>query len=567
VKGTGINQIQVPPIMQEKTLSISFSSGKASIVPYGTPISSLLSNFSEQSGHILAARVNNEVNPLDKRLEINSYLEPVLDDSKDGALVYRRSLCLLLAAAAHKLFPASRLLCGHSLGYGYYYTLETGRPIGQQEIAALETEMCSMVTSNLPIDTQFLSYAEAVQLFESLGLSETRRQLNYFCPPRVRINSIDGFSDLYFGPLVPSTGFLKVFNLMPYGKGFLLRFPKSSDPATLPEFIDQPKLFEIYSRYKEWGKRIGVTSAASLNKLVNERKVNDFIEIAELFQQKQFAAIADQIAKNGEVRVILIAGPSSSGKTTSAKKLALELEAIGYQPKVISLDCYYVGRERNPKDEYGKYDYECLEALDIPLINENLLALFAGRDVTIPSYNFANGERYFEEKNKMRLDSNDILIMEGIHGLNDKLTPRIPRDLKFKIYLSALTQLNLDDHNRISTSDNRLIRRIVRDAQFRGKSAAETISMWTSVQKGEQEHIFPFQNNADAILNTALDYELAVLKVYAEPLLRCVNPMQAEYSEACRLLSFLNNFSPIAPTAVPPRSIIREFIGGSAFHY
>jgi len=553
--------------MQEKTLSISFSSGKASIVPYGTPISSLLSNFSEQSGHILAARVNNEVNPLDKRLEINSYLEPVLDDSKDGALVYRRSLCLLLAAAAHKLFPASRLLCGHSLGYGYYYTLETGRPIGQQEIAALETEMCSMVTSNLPIDTQFLSYAEAVQLFESLGLSETRRQLNYFCPPRVRINSIDGFSDLYFGPLVPSTGFLKVFNLMPYGKGFLLRFPKSSDPATLPEFIDQPKLFEIYSRYKEWGKRIGVTSAASLNKLVNERKVNDFIEIAELFQQKQFAAIADQIAKNGEVRVILIAGPSSSGKTTSAKKLALELEAIGYQPKVISLDCYYVGRERNPKDEYGKYDYECLEALDIPLINENLLALFAGRDVTIPSYNFANGERYFEEKNKMRLDSNDILIMEGIHGLNDKLTPRIPRDLKFKIYLSALTQLNLDDHNRISTSDNRLIRRIVRDAQFRGKSAAETISMWTSVQKGEQEHIFPFQNNADAILNTALDYELAVLKVYAEPLLRCVNPMQAEYSEACRLLSFLNNFSPIAPTAVPPRSIIREFIGGSAFHY
>jgi len=553
--------------MQETTLSVTFPSGKTRIIPYGTPVASLLSDFQETAEHVLAVRVNNEVNPLDKRLEINSRLEPVLDDSKDGASVYRRSLCLLLAAASHTLFPTSRLLCGHSLGYGYYYTLETGKPIGQEEIEALEAEMHSLVLRNLSINTQFLSYSEAVQLFEGLGLTETRKQLNYFCPPRVRINSINGFSDLYFGPLVPSTGFLKVFNLMPYGKGFLLRFPKSSDPSVLPEFADQPKLFEIYSRYKEWGKRIGVTSAASLNKLVNDRKVNDFIEIAELFQQKQIASIADQIARTGNVRVVLIAGPSSSGKTTSAKKLALELEAIGYQPKVISLDCYYVGRERNPKDENGSYDYECLEALDVQLINDNLLDLFAGREVVIPSYNFASGERYYEDKNRMKLDANDILIMEGIHGLNDKLTSRISGDLKFKIYLSALTQLNLDDHNRISTSDNRLIRRIVRDAQFRGKSAAETISMWPSVQKGEQEHIFPFQNNADAILNTALDYELAVLKVYAEPQLRCVNPTQTEYSEACRLLSFLNNFSPIAPTAVPPRSIIREFIGGSAFHY
>jgi uridine kinase len=553
--------------MQESTLSVSFPSGKTVIVPYGTPINTLLSNFTESAEHILAVRVNNEVNPLDKRLEINSNLEPVLDSSKDGALVYRRSLCLMLAAAAHKRYPLSRLLCGHSLGYGYYYTLETGKTVEKEEITALEAEMRSLVMSNLPINTQFLSYAEAIRLFEGLCLAETRKQLNYFCPPRVRINSINGFSDLYFGPLVPSTGFLKIFDLMPYGKGFLLRFPKSSAPESLPVFVDQPKLFELYSRYKEWGKRIGVTSAASLNKLINERKINDFVEITELFQQKQFADIADKIAKSGEVRVVLIAGPSSSGKTTSAKKLALELEAIGYQPKVISLDCYYVGRDKNPKDEDGNYDYECLEALDISLINDNLLELFAGREVTIPSYNFANGERYYEDKNKMHLDENDILIMEGIHGLNDKLTPRIKSGLKFKIYLSALTQLNLDDHNRISTSDNRLIRRIVRDAQFRGKSAADTISMWPSVQKGEQEHIFPFQNNADAILNTALDYELAVLKVYAEPLLRCVNPMQKEYSEACRLLSFLNNFSPIAPTAVPPRSIIREFIGGSAFHY
>jgi uridine kinase len=553
--------------MHEHTLSVKFPSGKEILVPYGTPAGTLLPNFNKSAEHILAVRINNEVNPLDKNLEINCTVEPVTDDSKDGSLVYRRALCLLLAAAAHKLFPGSRLLCGHSLGYGYYYTLETGKAIEQSQITALEKEMHALVARNLTIETQFISYEEAVSLFETLGLHEARRQLDYFCPPRVRINSIAGFSDLYFGPLVPSTGFLKVFGLMPYGKGFLLRFPKSSDPSVLPAFTDQPKLFEIYSRYKEWGKRIGVTSAASLNQLINERKANDFIEITELFQQKCFADIADQISKSGKVRVVLIAGPSSSGKTTSAKKLALELQAIGYRPKVISLDCYYVGRDRNPKDENGNYDYECLEALDVDLINQNLLDLFAGKDVVIPSYNFADGTRYYEDKNRMHLDENDILIMEGIHGLNDALTPRIPRELKFKIYLSALTQLNLDDHNRISTSDNRLIRRIVRDAQFRGKSAAASIAMWPSVQKGEQEHIFPFQNNADAILNTALDYELSVLKVYAEPLLRCVNPTQTEYSEACRLLSFLNNFSPIASTAVPSRSIIREFIGGSAFHY
>src|SRR5574344_2713460 len=277
--------------------------------------------------------------------------------------------------------------------------------------------------------------------------------------------------------------------------------------------------------------------------------------------------IADQIHQRGTARVVLIAGPSSSGKTTSAKKLALELQAIGYRPKVISLDCYYGGRDRNPKDENGNYDYECLEALDVELINQNLLDLFAGKDVVLPSYNFSDGTRYFEDKNKMHLDENDILIMEGIHGLNDALTPRIPRELKFKIYLSALTQLNLDDHNRISTSDNRLIRRIVRDAQFRGKSAAASIAMWPSVQKGEREHIFPFQNNADAMLNTALDYELPVLKVYADPLLRCVSPLQPEYAEASRLLDFLNYFSTIPGTSVPTQSIIREFIGGSAFHY
>ena len=553
--------------MNHSSLSITFPSGKTEQVPFDTPISNLLHHFEPTNDEILAVRINNEICSLDSNVEINCKLEPVLKNTKDGANIYRRSLCLLLATAAHNLFPTSHLLVGHSLGYGYYYTLDTGTPITQEQITSLENEMQRLVQQDLPVTTKTISYEDAINLFEELNLTETRKQLNYIAPQKIKINCIDNFSDMYFGPLVRSTGTLKVFSLMQYGEGFLLRFPRSSDHSKLTTFVDQPILFGIYKKYKQWGKQIGVTSAASLNELINNRKIEEFIDITETFQQKCIADIADQIAASKKVKVILIAGPSSSGKTTTSKKLALELRAIGYKPKVISLDCYYVGRDRNPKDENGNYDYECLEALDIPLLNQNLVDLFEGKEVIIPSYDFNEGVPYFEEKNKMKLDANDILIMEGIHGLNDKLTPLIPNELKFKIYLSALTQLNLDNHNRISTSDNRLIRRIVRDARFRGKSAATTISMWPSVHKGEELHIFPFQNNADAILNTALDYELAVLKIYAEPLLRCVNPTQPEYAEACHLLNFLNNFAPIPPTAVPSRSIIREFIGGSAFKY
>ena len=553
--------------MNHSSLSITFPSGKTEQVPFDTPISNLLQHFEPTNDEILAVRINNEICSIDSNVEINCKLEPIFKNTKDGANVYRRSLCLLLATAAHNLFPSSHLLVGHSLGYGYYYTLDTGTPITQEQITSLENEMQRLGQNDLPVTTKTISYEDAIKLFEELNLTETRKQLNYIAPQKIRINCIDNFSDMYFGPLVRSTGTLKVFSLMQYGEGFLLRFPRSSDHSKLTTFVDQPILFGIYKKYKQWGKQIGVTSAASLNELINNRKIEEFIDITETFQQKCIADIADQIAASKKVKVILIAGPSSSGKTTTSKKLALELRAIGYKPKVISLDCYYVGRDRNPKDENGNYDYECLEALDIPLLNQNLVDLFEGKEVIIPSYDFNEGVPYFEEKNKMKLDANDILIMEGIHGLNDKLTPLIPNELKFKIYLSALTQLNLDNHNRISTSDNRLIRRIVRDARFRGKSAATTISMWPSVHKGEELHIFPFQNNADAILNTALDYELAVLKIYAEPLLRCVNPTQPEYAEACQLLNFLNNFAPIPPTAVPSRSIIREFIGGSAFKY
>ena len=536
-------------------------------IPYGTEVCTILDTFDVPKECIFAVRINNEVCPLDFALTYDAKIEPVLDDSKEGSSVYRRSLCLLLATAAHSLFPETRLLVGHSLDYGYFYTLDTEKEISGEMIEKLQEKMHSLVEKDIPIVTESIAYEKAVALFKNLGLTETLRQLRFICTPTVKINSINDFCDIYFGPLVLSTGVLKTFELMKYHNGFLLRFPKSSEPGKLTEFKDQPKLFEIYSKYKDWGKRINVTSAGSLNELIANRKINDFIDITETYQQKNISKIASQIVEKKTVRVVLIAGPSSSGKTTSAKKLALELQAMGYTPKVISLDCYYLGHDKTPLDADGKPDYECLEALNIELLNNQLVDLFNGKEITVPTYDFHTGTTYFEDKNKMTLKENEILIMEGIHGLNDKLTPKVSPELKFKIYLSALTQLNLDDHNRISTSDNRLIRRIVRDNNFRGKPAAGTIEMWPSVRRGEELHIFPFQNNADAVLNTALDYELSVLRVYAAPLLRQVTPMEKEYSEARRLLQFLENFSTIPPTAVPPRSIIREFIGGSAFRY
>lgn len=529
----------------------------------GTQVFSFMPEMTLNGNRLVAAKINNELCSLDSILEFDCKVEPVYNNSKEGMAVYRRSLCLLLAAATYNVSPKTRLLVGNSICYGYYYTLE-GPTV---DVEVIKQEMIRLIKDDIKIETDYISWEQAAKLFEKLNLKETRKQLNHNGNPKIRINSINSFSDMYFGPLVLSTGSLQTFDLIKYHDGIMLRFPKRKQPNELPIFKDEPKLFNLFKQYKEWGKRINVTSAASLNDLIADGKINDFIDIAETHQQKCISDIATQIVNNKKTRVVLIAGPSSSGKTTSAKKLGLELQAMGYQPKLISLDCYYAGRDKTPLDENGEPDFECLEALNIELLNQNLVELFEGKEVIIPSYDFVTGTSFFDEKNKLSLSKNDILIMEGIHGLNPKLTPKIPDELKFKIYLSALTQLNLDDHNRVSTSDNRLIRRIVRDNNFRGKSAEGTISMWASVQKGEEQHIFPYHNNADAILNTALDYELSVLRVYAAPLLRRVNPTMKEYTEAQRLLNFLENFATISPTSVPSRSIIREFIGGSAFHY
>lgn len=556
-------------------INLTFSDGRTVSVETRIKGSDVLKLLPENknSSEIVAIKADNEILSLCRPIRVSSKIEPVYLDTKDGASIYRRSLCFVLAAAAHKLFPDSRLLVGHSLGYGYYYTIEDNKNgsnlFDKNQIKSLEDEMKKIIAADIPIETEHISYEEAVSALETFKLTESRKQLEYVCHREVLVNKFAGdtkFADLYFGPLVARTGILKVFELLPYGEGFLLRFPKHTEPEKLPEFKDNPKIFEVYKNYKEWGRKVSVTSVADLNELTVEKRTNEFIDICETYQAQNFARVAKMIKDRGNVKVVLIAGPSSSGKTTSAYKMSLQLRALGYNPKVISLDNYYLGHDKTPRDENGKLDFECLEALNIEMLNQNLVDLFNGKEIELPSYNFDLGQSYKSGK-FMKLAANDILIMEGIHGLNDKLTPLVKPEFKFKIYLSALTQLNLDDHNRVPTSDNRLIRRIVRDANFRGMPAKRTIGMWDSVQRGEQLHIFPFQNNADAVLNTALDYEIPVLKVYAEPMLRAVKPSEAEFTEAVRLLRFLDNFEPIPSDYVPKQSIIREFIGGSTFKY
>jgi uridine kinase len=335
----------------------------------------------------------------------------------------------------------------------------------------------------------------------------------------------------------------------------------------VPEFQDNPVIFDIYQEYKAWGKILNVNCVGRLNELFAQGRADHFVRVAETLHDKKIANIADRIHERQEdIRVVLVAGPSSSGKTTFTKKLAIQLQVVGFNPSIISLDDYFVPREETPRDENGNYDFEALEAIDIQLLNEHLIRLFDGEEIQVPSFDFRSGRRR-EYGSRLALSERGILLMEGIHGLNDRLTPRVPRERKYKIYVSALTQVNLDDHNRIPTTDNRLLRRMVRDYQFRGHSAVDTLEMWPSVRKGENTHIFPFQNSADSAFNSALDYELAVLKVYAEPLLKTVKPYHKVYTEAVRLLSFLNNFAPLPARYVPSSSILREFIGNSSFEY
>lgn len=552
-----------------KTVQVKLPSGKTRTVDYGTRVCELLEE--EECKGLpyppVAALVNNELVSLSFKIEINAALKPITLETQQGTEVYRRSLCFLLAIASKELFPDRRLIISHSLGKSYYYYFDGMLDVDPRDIEKLETRMREIVEKDIPIQRRVISYAEALTHFEEQKQHDTSLLLQQQNSNKVPVYVCGNFTDLAHGPLVPQIGLLNVFKLMDFTQGFLLRYPPRGKPDRMEPFENSPLLVSVYKEYKAWGKILGVNSVGRLNEIIYSKQVQEFIRVAEALHDKKIAEIADKVLeRKGNVHVVLIAGPSSSGKTTFSKKLAIQLRVVGFNPVSISLDDYFVNRELNPRDENGNYDFEALEALDIELLNNNLLDLFSGKEVEIPSFDFKTGSRK-KGGRKLHLTDRNLLIIEGIHGLNEKLTPLISPEMKYKIYVSALTQLNLDDHNRISTTDNRLLRRIVRDYSFRGYSAVETLDRWPSVRKGEDKNIFPFQNNADSAFNSALDYELAVLKTYAEPLLKSVKPIHDFYNEAIRLTSFLSNFNPLPANYVPEQSILREFIGGSIFSY
>jgi uridine kinase len=541
--------------------------GETVAYPVGVKAQDVIGKMGSLAWPLAAVLVNNELKSLDSQILTDCRIEPITIDTVQGATTYRRSLCFLLAIAAKQLYPDRRLMAGMAIGTGFFHYFDDENPDGPAEIQALKTAMLALVERDIPISIEWRAWADAVEYFRASDQPGTLLLLEHLNDAVIPLNECSGFRDLHVAPLAPSTGVLRTFELLPYNEGFLLRYPHKEAPDRLTSFVDDPVLYAIAKETRERSRVLGVASVGALNKVNASKGIKGYIQVVEALQDKKIAAIADQIAaKAGTVRIALIAGPSSSGKTTTSKKLAIQLKVMGFDPVTISLDDYFMEHTRTPRDEKGDFDFECLEALDVEYLNEQLVALFGGGEIELPSFDFKTGTRKASGK-KLKLGGRGLLVLEGIHGLNDKLTPRIPRDRKFKIYVSALTQINLDDHNRVSTTDNRLLRRMVRDYNFRGHSAQATLKMWPSVQSGERKHIFPFQNSADTAFNSALDYELGVLKVYAEPLLRTVKPTQVEYSEARRLQAFLDNFAPIPSASVPGDSLLREFIGDSEFKY
>ncbi len=514
----------------------------------------------------VSAKVNNKVEGLTFKCFNNKDVEFMDIRSSSGMRTYVRSLCFVLAKAVDELFPKGEIQIQHPISKGYFFTLRIGREITLEDVAAIRQRMKEIVAENIPFRRKECRTEEAVKLFNRKGmydkakLLKTTRQLYTF------YYMLGDTVDYYYGSLLPNTGYIRKFDIVKYYDGILLRIPNRENPDTLEDIVKQEKMMDVFKEHQMWHEIMGVSTVGDINESIQAGHANDLIHVAEALQEKRIGQIADDIAKRGGVKVVLISGPSSSGKTTFSKRLSIQLMTNGIRPYPISLDNYFVDRAHTPLNEKGDYDYESLYALDLDFFNKQLSALLKGEEVELPRYNFTTGEREFKG-DYLRIDKNMVLILEGIHALNPELTPQIPTENKYKVYVSALTCIKLDNHNYIPTTDNRLLRRIIRDYKYRNYSAEQTILRWPSVRAGEDKWIFPYQEEADAVFNSALLFELSVLKEYVEPILNRV-PLDSEaHSEAYRLRKFIQYFVPVQDRDLPPTSLLREFLGGSSFSY
>ena len=512
---------------------------------------------------IILGIVNGRLRELNKKIKSDCELSFVTTADRDGRRTYRRSVVLLLQRAIYDVYGSmTQLHVMHSLGEGYYCQRE--KSVTEHDIDRIVCSMYSFVEKDLPITKHSAKTQYAEQLFKEKGQHDKERLLHYRRSSRVNLYELDGVVDYFYGFMAPSTGMLKYFDIVPYESGFVLLFPGANSRSVEP-LVTSNKLFHTLDDSREWSKMLGIGTIGSLNDAIAAGRGQEIMLLQEALMEQKIGNLAAQIASDDKKKFVMIAGPSSSGKTSFANRLSIQLIAKGRKPHPLSLDDYYVDREFCPKNPDGSFDFECLESIDIKLFNEDMNRLLKGEAVDMPSFNFKTGKREYRGR-KLTLGADDILVIEGIHGLNDRLSQLIPPEHKFKIYISALTQLNIDEHNPLSTTDERLIRRIVRDARTRGTNAMETIAMWPSVRKGERENIFPFQEQADVMFNSALVYELAVLKVYAEPLLFGIERDCPEYLEAKRLLKLLDYFLPMPADGIPNNSLLREFVGGSCFN-
>lgn len=552
----------------EKMLQIRCKNNKKKVdVPLGCNLLDVyrILNLNMPYGPV-SAKVNNKVEGLHYRLFNNKDIEFLDVTSASGMRTYTRSLFFLLVKAVEDTFPGFQLRIAAPIARGYYCKLKMDREITPEDVAVIRKRMQQIVEEDIPFHRMQCPTEEAINIFREKGMTSKVKLLESVGSLYTHFYKLGDSIDYFYGSLLTHTGGLKVFDLIPYHDGFLLRVPSMKDPDKLEDMVNQQKLLDIFEEHHTWQDIVGISTVGDFNRACMNGHATDLINVSEALQEKKISRIADEINSRKGVRIVLIAGPSSSGKTTFSKRLAIQLMACGLRPWPVSLDDYFVDREKTPKDENGEYDFESLYALNLDLFNTQMRELLAGNEVTLPKYNFQTGKSE-SSGNKLRLEENTILILEGIHALNPELLPQIEDSRKYKIYVSAITTIMLDDHNYIPTTDNRLLRRIVRDFKYRGYSALDTIRRWPSVRAGENKWIYPYQEHADIMFNSALLFELAVIRDQAIPLLEQVPENVSEYSEAYRLRKFLRYFVSMPSSQIPPTSLLREFLGGSSFQY